>query len=272
MFLLHTEKMNQTNLKSIARLTVTSLVLLASTLDLHAQQKKFQVFGSTSLGFTGRSTVGMGDANNDGIPDFAIGSPLDSTIAANAGAVRIYSGSDTSLLHEVFGSAVGQRFGWSISGDVDINNDGFADLIIGIPGDDLGGLSTGAVQVISGRDASVLHALNNTLPTRAFGWSVSGLKDITGDGFDEFIVGRPVSPSTYPFDGQAFVYSGRTGNPLYNFQGGIYADDFGIAVADAGDVNNDGTHDIVVGAPGEGRLGRPQGYVRVYSGATGLQL
>jgi hypothetical protein len=99
----------------------------------------------------------------------------------------------------------------------------------------------------------------------AFGWSVAGAGDMNGDGFADFIVGRPwadASPGGDPApNGIVSVYFG-TGQPMigeadtfFATSGGLYvggvADALaGWSVANAGDTNGDGIPDVVVGAVG----------------------
>jgi len=97
-----------------------------------------------------------------------------------------------------------------------------------------------------------------------FGWAVSELADVNGDGAGDFISGAPLLRGQ---SGAAFVFSGATGARLFRFLGRP-GDQAGWAVADAGDVNGDGTHDILVGSPGVGGPGRAS----VYSGVNGTRL
>ena len=50
-------------------------------------------------------------------------------------------------------------------------------------------------------------------------------------------------------NGVVRVYSGATDTVIYSFEGDADDDRFGYDVASAGDVNNDGWDDVVVGAP-----------------------
>lgn len=90
------------------------------------------------------------------------------------------------------------------------------------------------------------------------GWVTTGLEDIDGDGAKEVIAGAPTAIG----GGYTVVYSGATGQELYHFS--ELSGAHGTAVADAGDVDNDGVHDIMASAPGLN-----QGHVYIYSGATG---
>jgi hypothetical protein len=101
-----------------------------------------------------------------------------------------------------------------------------------------------------------------------FGWAVSELHDITGDGVTDLIVGEVDGGGTR-MPGRVWVYSGRTHRLLYKLTGRA-GDQSGFAVADAGDVNGDGVDDIISGAPGS--TADAPGAAIVYSGATGQVL
>lgn len=106
---------------------------------------------------------------------------------------------------------------------------------------------------------TVLQTFQSAHGTGSFGWAVSELGDVDGDGVMEAIVGEPFAGA----GGFTYVYSGRTGEEIHRFPGAP-GEWHGYAMADAGDTNADGVTDIVVGAP---RVG--PGHVYVYSGATG---
>lgn len=93
-----------------------------------------------------------------------------------------------------------------------------------------------------------------------FGWVTAGLVDINGDGRRDIIVGAPAS-------GSVFVYSSATGALLHTFT--LPQSDLGFAVADAGDVDRDGIHDILAGSS---TFNNGAGAARVYSGASGAVL
>jgi hypothetical protein len=128
----------------------------------------------------------------------------------------------------------------------------------------------------AGRPATVLHTWNGDQANERFGFAVSELTDIDGDGVREAIVGAPFHRDAGgTMAGHTDVRSGRTGALLYRFDGAA-EDRHGYAMADAGDVNGDGKADIVVGATGVTPLqcnSAPRtGRVYVYSGADGSLL
>ena len=99
-----------------------------------------------------------------------------------------------------------------------------------------------------------------------FGWAVSGLDDINGDGVADLIVGEVNGGAN--LRGRVWVYSGATGHLIYR-EVGRDNDQNGYAIADAGDVNGDGVPDLISGAP---NVGSAVGHAYVYSGATGKVL
>ena len=110
------------------------------------------------------SALALGDVNDNGFADIVAGTPkaanptaVPKAIAAT-GRVRIYfmDGSSFQVLGEsLYGVKKGDLFGASVSAG-DIDGDGKADLIIGIPGKDVQSVKlqkdAGGVTVISGAD------------------------------------------------------------------------------------------------------------------------
>ena len=98
------------------------------------------------------------------------------------------------------------------------------------------------------------------------GNSVSGAGDVDNDGYDDVIVGAYGNDAGGSGAGRAYVYSGQTGDIIWTFTGEADNDHFGHSVSGAGDVNNDGYDDLIVGAP---NCGVERGRAYVYSGLTG---
>jgi len=76
----------------------------------------------------GASVASIGDANGDGTPDLLIGAPGSGVVAP--GSALIYSGSDGSLIDEIFGSSDGDLFGSEVASAGDVNGDGQQDFIV----------------------------------------------------------------------------------------------------------------------------------------------
>ncbi len=110
----------------------------------------------------------------------------------------------------------------------------------------------------------VIWQRTGTTPGANFGWAVSGLADVNHDGAADAIVGEP-----FPDRGTTWVLSGATGAVLRSFPGEP-GDANGYAIADAGDTNRDGVHDVISGAPGIAPTAVGRAYL--YSGRDGRLL
>lgn len=117
-------------------------------------------------------------------------------------------------------------------------------------------------------EVEVLYTLEGERAGGQLGWAVSAVADVDGDGASEVLTSAPFDPSGGESAGRVYLYSGATGESLLTWTGAA-GDRLGFAIADAGDVDGDGTPDVIAGAPG------PTGAVGaafVYSGADGHEI
>jgi hypothetical protein len=227
-------------------------------------------------GLFGERVAGAGDINQDGFADLVVSAREGPGGPYQGGRAYLFSGRDGGLLlelvspHEEIWGEFGTS-GVSAAGDVDL--DGFADVIVGAGREDPGTCDGcgGRAYIFSGRNGSVIFELASPNEGYSsgggFGGSVAGLGDVNGDGFADVIVGASgEDPGLSPEDaGRAHVFSGQDGSPIFEFaspsedylQGG----GFGGSVAGAGDIDQDGFVDVIVGAPGE-RADARQGHYR----------
>ena len=228
------------------------------------------LFGEDGGDFFGRWVSAAGDVNDDGFGDVIISAHFDGTNGQNSGAARVFSGIDGSQLFEFFGANPGDRLGETVSGAGDVNADGHADLIVGVPGDDTNGGDAGAARIYSGADGLLLREFLGNAPGDEFGECVDGAGDVDADGFDDIIVGARNNDSSGFASGRADVFSVLDGRAIHTFLGESSLDFFGEEVSGAGDLNLDGHADVIVGAfNASNRDGEASGRAYVYSGATG---
>jgi hypothetical protein len=220
----------------------------------------------------GYSVASAGDLNGDGTNDILIGAPYaDVNGNSTAGAAMAYSGVDGSLLHRWLGTTAGDKLGLAVAGAGDVNADGFDDVVVGNPGSNNGK----EVYVFSGVDGSILHTWGTAGLSDQHGSTLAGVGDINGDGFSDVMVGAPLNNNSNNLtaSGKVLVYSGADGSILYTWRGWSAYAYFGHSVAGAGDVNGDGTNDLIVGAITTDRNGlTDSGSADVYSGADGTLL
>ena len=88
----------------------------------------------------GTGIEAAGDANHDGVPDVVASAP-------GAGKAYVYSGADGHTLLTLTAEKTSDQFGQHVSGIGDVNGDGYADVIVGAPGNGAGGEGAGRAYV-----------------------------------------------------------------------------------------------------------------------------
>lgn len=103
----------------------------------------------------------------------------------------------------------------------------------------------------------------------SFGWAVELVSSLDGDGHAEVLVGAYAHDSGFMDTGQATLYSGATGIPLFQVVGPDPFARVGISLSSGGLVDGDGVADFLIGADMQDTSGGlNSGRVCVYSGAT----
>lgn len=227
--------------------------------------------------FPGNEMIsGIGDINNDGVPDILAGTSIQ------AGRYVILSGADGSVLRDV-PSPVGDHQGVGVAAYGDYDADGIPDYLVGAQFADPGGrASAGEVRLFSGADGSILQTFEGPVANEMIGYSIVTVGDVDADGIADVAVGAAWADGNGVSDGgKIYLFSGASGVILWtSTEGAIYEDDnYGINIDVVGDVNADGKPDIITGSRGADDRFDPAptrwaavGEVRIISGADGTTI
>ena len=160
----------------------------------------------------------------------------------------------------------------------DYNLDGLADVAVGAPFDDAGGAGPdrGRVYVYPGPLSGTTITLSGSEDGGQFGFSVASLGDFNGDGRPDLAVGAPLDDGDGDTAdsgnnlGRVFVYLGGAAFPsgVITLTGTVPSGRFGFSVARAGDVDGNGSDDLLVGAPFEGGGGTERGRAYLFLGGS----
>lgn len=232
----------------------------------------------------GSALAGIDDLDGDGAFDLAAGAPGGDENGPDRGEVwLLFLDAEGEVRDEDkiadgdggFGGDLddGDQFGSSVADIGDVNGDGITDLAVGAPNDDDGPDNAGAVwilfmdnsgrvtdwQKISDRAGGFAASLDSD---DHFGAAVAGIGDLDGDGIPDLAVGAPGGDDRGTDRGEIWVLfldaDGQVSDEqkIADREGGFDGslednDGFGSAIANIGDINDDGVPDLAVGAPND---------------------
>jgi hypothetical protein len=201
--------------------------------------------------------IGIYDVDGDGVRDF-----LSSEGGSLPSKSFIYSGATLQRLHSFDGGAAAAMID-------DIDGDGVDEIVTGHRGSTN---NPGRVHVYSGTTRTVLHKFVGESNDDWFGHAVAGVSDVNGDGIGDIFVGAPRDDTAGSNAGRVYVFSGLTGQLLFTLEGENPNDEFGSAVHQFEDINNDGVGDLIIGAPFFDGAASGSGRIYIFSGVDGALL
>ncbi|HWB20653.1 MAG TPA: FG-GAP-like repeat-containing protein, partial [Phycisphaerales bacterium] len=221
------------------------------------------------------SALMAGDFDGDGFADLAIGVPNEKVNKlAGAGAVNVIYGSASGLAKSgnqywhlkssgVLGApALNGHFGAALDAN-DFNGDGYADLVVASSGTQSINILFGGASGLSASGDQLFTLDTDGIPgvgnvNNAWGYSLAS-GDFDADGYADLAIGSPGYLTTQ--GAVTLVYGSAQGltttgarlirqSVIANDEVSEITDYFGWSVA-AGDVNNDGFDDLIIGVPVE---------------------
>lgn len=207
------------------------------------------ILTGTLIGNFGWSVAAAGDVDGDGYGDLVVGAP---NVEMETGRVALYRGGPTGVSSTptltMEGASTFTGLGFTVAAG-DLNGDGRSEIIAG--GNRAGG-GRGTVVILSG--AAPLEARNAfsvVAPSGGqFGYTVSVVGDVDGDGFPDLAASAPFAPPS----GEIYVLRGGEGalptRPTWTLRpSGELGASAGVSMAAAADLDGDGLADFLVGAP-----------------------
>ena len=212
-----------------------------------------------------------GDINGDGLPDLLVSAAGSSDFGRLAGVAAVFlnSGSrwsGTGYLSDgdrfIYGDDELQELGWTTRVVGDVNGDGYADWVttsiyeqdsIGVMGLFFGARSTGSTGTLSAQSDALFVGDD---PGDRLGYDAVGDFDADGDGISELALGAYLDDAAGVDAGALHVYSGRAAwagslrgaDADWIIEGGAAGDRFGHVLGSPGDIDSDGTGDLLIGA------------------------
>ena len=218
-------------------------------------------------GYWGNGRLFAGDLDGDGLSDLIVGAQ---NANAGDGVAQVFRGSPAGLTTAVqtianpLPAGNNARFGFNSGGIGDLNGDGHGDVVILAPDYTNVQFKEGAAFVFHGQSngAQLLPPLVGQTAqisgttSSSFATALTTAGDANGDGFSDLLVGAPGFQGAFANEGRVLLYRARSdgtgleNTAIWTFSGGQIDARLGTSVAFAGDVNDDGYSDVLVGAPG----------------------
>ncbi|NTT87859.1 M10 family metallopeptidase C-terminal domain-containing protein [Tabrizicola fusiformis] len=223
----------------------------------------------------GAAVAGVADVNGDGRGDILIGAPRSDR------AYVVFGKTDTAAVdladvragiggYEIIAENAGDLDGLVVLGGGDLNRDGIADLILGVPGNEEGGTNAGAVYIVWGGGqgpidlAAVAQGFGGAkivgAPGSLTGSTLALSPDLNGDGTQDLMIGAPGSGEAVKV-----LFAPASWQPDLNIYGTEGADLMGPGF---GGVNQiDAGNDAIMGLGGDDTIAADAGDDMIEGGA-----
>lgn len=231
----------------------------------------------------GRTVAIVGDVNDDGFDDLAVGAPRTDGDATDEGAAYLYFGGSSGVSASPDwarnGSGFETQYGLVVASVGDVDGDGVDDFAVTSR---FGGVNVrdghaevfhGSAAAVSTSPASILDL--DTREART-GWDIGG-GDFDDDGYSDVALGSRLYDTIDNPGGVVAIFPGSSSGlgavpaPALLLNSGVDDARFGISLAAGEDVNNDGYGDLAVGARKFPVGGQAEGAAFVFlGGSTGL--
>ena len=220
----------------------------------------------------GSSVATAGDVNGDGCAEIIAGArQLSWGFSLEGGAYAWYgasiasggmnqgvAGTLTNADWYTLGGQASALAGSSVSTAGDVNGDGYADVLVGIPNYVVGIEYQGVARLFlgssGGLSTSYARQFAGGQAGGAMGNAVGAAGDVNGDGYADILIGNNQYTNGENNEGRAYLWLGSadgiTGDADWYAEGNAAGANYGAALSTAGDVNGDGYSDILIGAQG----------------------
>ena len=222
-----------------------------------AATPSFSIEADQDYAYLGLEIEPAGDVNNDGYDDMIVGIPNYDVSCTDNGVAYVFFGAADGFTEYPnwvhFYNDCFALTGYAVAGDVDINNDGYDDILIGSPQAYGTGSTNGIVDLFLGSPDGPGYYPDWSISGEAvddeLGYSVSGVPDFNGDGFDDFIIGSPYIDLGSEPQGAALLFFGGESLPLEPAQHMFRATrntNYAGIIMGGGDQNGDGLGDFFI--------------------------
>jgi Ca2+-binding RTX toxin-like protein len=236
----------------------------------------FKIIGQSAGDAAGQGLGRISDLNGDGKSEILIGATGNDGGGVNSGAAYVVFGKSTGVsvnLNDVAAGIGGYRItgqagdaiGASLTDIGDVNGDGLADILVGSSASNrayvvFGKSTTGEVLLSDVANGIGGFAIKAEASGDLANMSVAYGEDFNHDGYKDFLIGAPhngeggsnagalyiVWGGGASFVDLSVIAAGMGGVKIIGSAGSLT----GSAVATLGDLNGDGTKDIMIASPG----------------------